>query len=1072
MPGGLEPPAARSEPEPRGSGPGDQGLPDGGSADQGAPDLGRPPEDGGGPDLGTPGDQGLADATSPDLAEPDLAPADLASPDQGAADLAADLAPPVEDLGGPEPVVLRLNEVACGDADWVEVVNLSPWAGDIGGWVLSDDPAAPEHRYAVPAGTRIDAAGHWWVPRAAGDAAGFPFGLSCARDTLVLLTPQGVLADLLLLRDPGPGLTLGRLPDGAGPFGVTVPTPGEPNRAPLPGRPVLNEVDCHGRDRIELANPAASPALLTGWILTDAPASPERDYVFPEGTVLAPGGHLLVAQQTQQEAGFSFGLDCEGDELHLLRPDRSPADHVRISEHPAATTWGRLPDGEGSFGPTAPTLGEPNRPPDAGPSPLFDPGVLRRVELEASPEALDGLRASPYDYVPARVRVLLQPEDQAEWLEVGLRLKGRAGSLRTLDRKPGFKVDLNWSVPGQEVFGAKKLTLNNMVQDRSMLHEWLAYTILRALGLPAPRLGYAWVTLNGQDYGLYAQIETMDDRLLDRHFPSTAHLYEGGYGTDLFAGHLGRFEVDEGDAQDRADLQALIDAVEGVPEGEFYAATQDLIRWPEVLAQMAGEIYIGHWDGYAPTRNNYYIHFDQRGRASLAPWGTDQTFSNMLDLHGGNGRLMQRCMAEQACTLAFDQTLGRLLEVIDPLQLPEAVAAQAALLRPWVEADPRREYNLGAVDSAVQGTINFLNNRRAQVGEEIACLLGPEADPDGDGFRCSQDCDNHDPAVHPGAQDLCGDRIDQDCNGAVDDGIGCPDCSEVERAGERYLICATPRTFAESEAHCAAQDARLVIIDDADENLWLFQQARATRQQNYWIGLDDRATEGQFLWSDGSVPGFTAWNGGEPNNAGNNEDCAHFWSDRATWNDIPCTNRQGAICERICPLERDEDGDGFSPCVDDCDDGDPAVHPGADEICDDGIDQDCSGLADDGAHCDCLAVDLAGQGYALCRAGRTWEEAQALCAARGLGLVLLDRAAEEEALGDLVRLLGLDGVWLGLNDRAEEGVFVWEDGSPLQQATWAPGEPDDRGGEDCVLLNDASLWEDLPCELLAATVCE
>ncbi len=38
----------------------------------------------------------------------------------------------------------------------------------------------------------------------------------------------------------------------------------------------------------------------------------------------------------------------------------------------------------------------------------------------------------------------------------------------------------------------------------------------------------------------------------------------------------------------------------------------------------------------------------------------------------------------------------------------------------------------------------------------------------------------------------------------------------------------------------------------------------------------------------------------------------------------------------------DDDGDGWSN-DDDCDDGNPSVHPGATEICDDGLDNDCSG---------------------------------------------------------------------------------------------------------------------------------
>lgn len=42
----------------------------------------------------------------------------------------------------------------------------------------------------------------------------------------------------------------------------------------------------------------------------------------------------------------------------------------------------------------------------------------------------------------------------------------------------------------------------------------------------------------------------------------------------------------------------------------------------------------------------------------------------------------------------------------------------------------------------------------------------------------------------------------------------------------------------------------------------------------------------------------------------------------------------------------DNDRDGFATGVD-CDDGDASVHPGADELCGDGVDNDCDGLVDD-----------------------------------------------------------------------------------------------------------------------------
>lgn len=39
---------------------------------------------------------------------------------------------------------------------------------------------------------------------------------------------------------------------------------------------------------------------------------------------------------------------------------------------------------------------------------------------------------------------------------------------------------------------------------------------------------------------------------------------------------------------------------------------------------------------------------------------------------------------------------------------------------------------------------------------------------------------------------------------------------------------------------------------------------------------------------------FVAWAPGEPNDAGNNEDCGHWWSPDGTWNDINCLDTQSA----------------------------------------------------------------------------------------------------------------------------------------------------------------------------------
>lgn len=70
-----------------------------------------------------------------------------------------------------------------------------------------------------------------------------------------------------------------------------------------------------------------------------------------------------------------------------------------------------------------------------------------------------------------------------------------------------------------------------------------------------------------------------------------------------------------------------------------------------------------------------------------------------------------------------------------------------------------------------------------------------------------------------------------------------------------------------------------------------------------WIGYDDIAREGRWVWADGGATNVTTtrWNTNEPNSyKGRNEDCAHL-DDKSRYvvlmNDNSCNERQSYICE-------------------------------------------------------------------------------------------------------------------------------------------------------------------------------
>lgn len=343
---------------------------------------------------------------------------------------------------------------------------------------------------------------------------------------------------------------------------------------------------------------------------------------------------------------------------------------------------------------------------------LFNPLKVLNMDFELPQSSIDNLWIDPEAYQPGTMTYTKPDGSRVGPFNITFRLKGGWGSWRDLNAKAGFKIKIPSSARSN-IYGLKKLTLNNMVQDPSFLHEALAYRVFRNVGIAAPRVGYSWVTLNGNIYGLYANIETPDDLMLNRWFASTQHLYEGAYWADLWPGTEWYFEVDEGDDEDRSDLTALIE-VNQLEGAEWFSAIQNVTDLNQFVTMWAVETFIGHWDGYSYViKNNYYLHSDDSGKFSMLPWGTDQTFDAQLPYHDTYDRALMfyRCISYLPCRGMYDQAIVRVVSTSKSLKLPTMLDRIKQVVNPFVDLDPRKE--VSSVDSAYwQGsTRTFINNR-------------------------------------------------------------------------------------------------------------------------------------------------------------------------------------------------------------------------------------------------------------------------------------------------------------------------------------------------------------------------
>ena len=118
----------------------------------------------------------------------------------------------------------------------------------------------------------------------------------------------------------------------------------------------------------------------------------------------------------------------------------------------------------------------------------------------------------------------------------------------------------------------------------------------------------------------------------------------------------------------------------------------------------------------------------------------------------------------------------------------------------------------------------------------------------------------------------------------------CQSPYQFKTGGICYNAISTLYDWNAAESYCLANGGHLISIRSAAEatdiyNSILVPKGWTTR--TIWVGLNDKANEGSFVWSDSSTATYRPWAAGEPNDYGTGEDCAQYTY--PSMNDFTCT---------------------------------------------------------------------------------------------------------------------------------------------------------------------------------------
>lgn len=310
---------------------------------------------------------------------------------------------------------------------------------------------------------------------------------------------------------------------------------------------------------------------------------------------------------------------------------------------------------------------------------------------------------------------------------VSLHLKGSGGSFQPVDAKPALTLHFNERDSGQRFHGLEKVSLNNSIQDKTFLCEYIGRRMFAAAGIPVPRSTHATVTLNGRRLGLYVLVEGWNKSFLQRHFADAkGNFYEPAFRADL----PGPFPVKSGVApDDHRAVEALAAAVNEPDEERRWAALGRTLDRDRFIDFMALEVLLDHWDGYGGSRNNYRIFHDRSvDKIVYLPHGLDQLFalrrpqSSMGFTPPWRGRVASAVMETSAGRRQYFERLGWLLNHVWHIApLTKEVLAMAARLRPQLTEERDRTL----FDSQVKQLLLKMEARHAAATKMLSQRMAP-----------------------------------------------------------------------------------------------------------------------------------------------------------------------------------------------------------------------------------------------------------------------------------------------------------------------------------------------------------
>ena len=358
--------------------------------------------------------------------------------------------------------------------------------------------------------------------------------------------------------------------------------------------------------------------------------------------------------------------------------------------------------------------------------------------------------------------------DGKSYKNVGIRGKGNMSLSHVKDmnsQRYSLKVEFDHYDRSITYYGLDKLSLNNLIQDSTMMKDYLTYTMMNKFGVASPLCSFVYLTVNGQDWGFYLAVEGVENSFLTRNYGvDYGELYKpesmgaDGKNKKPFLPKEKRMErpgMLESDSSDvklqyvddyissytniwnnaktditTEDQNRLIASLKELSIGEQVESVVDV---EQVIRYFVVHNYVCNEDSYTGSRiHNYYL-YEKNGKMTMIPWDYNLAFGtfqgsrvqNIVNTpidapisedFGKERPMWDWILSKESYRKLYHEYFTEFLNTVD---IEESITNTYELIKSYVEKDPTSFYSMQEFETGVETLRQFCTLRSKSILKQL-----------------------------------------------------------------------------------------------------------------------------------------------------------------------------------------------------------------------------------------------------------------------------------------------------------------------------------------------------------------